>query len=174
MLAISIAVDMRLDRKPIRSKPINYTNKRDPLVAGSPGTQSWGAEEQRAAAGIFYLSSTYATLPMLLLQCSHLPSVSKLLDKMNTFPCTHYIEEACLALGQRAEYRTDKDLYHVIRLQRIIENIESLARETSSESEAHAAYLRVRSELEEFRAYLSNDVSDSRKPSFILKQPPIS
>lgn len=106
---------------------------------------------------------------MVLLQCLHLPSVSKLLDKMNTFPCTHYIEEGCLALGQRAEYRTDKDLYHVIRLQRIIENIESLAREPSSEAEAQAAYIRVRSELEEFRAYLSNDVSDSRKSFSIPK-----
>lgn len=57
-LAISIAVDMRLDRKPIRSKPISYKNKRDPLVAGSPGTQTWGPQEQRAAAGIFYLSSS--------------------------------------------------------------------------------------------------------------------
>ncbi|KAF2685277.1 hypothetical protein K458DRAFT_417339 [Lentithecium fluviatile CBS 122367] len=145
MLAVSLAVDNRLDRKPIRSKPTKYTNKRDPLVAGSPGTQTWGPEEQRAAAGIFYLSST----------------VSKLLDKMNTFPCTQYIEEGCLSLGQRAEYRTDKDLYHVIRLQRIIENIESLAGESSSEAEAHAAYVRVRTELEEFRMYLSNDVSDS-------------
>jgi hypothetical protein len=68
-----------------------------------------------------------------------------------------------LSLGQRAEYRTDKDLYHVIRLQRIIENIESLAKESSSEADAHAAYVRVRTELEEFRVYLSNDVSDSSK-----------
>lgn len=58
-LAVSIAVDMRLDRKPIRSKEKSYGNKRDPLVAGSPGTQTWGPEEQRAAAGIFYISSTY-------------------------------------------------------------------------------------------------------------------
>ena len=86
---------------------------------------------------------------------------------MNTFPCTHFIEEGCLSLGQRAEYRTDKDLYHVIRLQKIIENIESLAGQSSSEAEAQDAYLRVRSELEEFRAFLSADVSDSREcPSY--------
>lgn len=82
---------------------------------------------------------------------------------MNTFPCTHFVEEGCLALGQKAEYRTDKDLYHVIRLQRIIENIESLARESSSKIEAQDEYMRVRGELEEFRIYLSVDVSDSRE-----------
>ncbi|KAJ4293388.1 hypothetical protein N0V90_008671 [Kalmusia sp. IMI 367209] len=113
-LAISIAVDMRLDRKPLGNKPVRFENKRDPLVAGSPGTQTWGAEEQRAAAGIFYLSST-----------------------------------------------TDKDLYHVINLQKIIENIETIAREPGSEAEAEEAYIRVRTELEEFRAFLSVDVSDS-------------
>ena len=89
--------------------------------------------------------------------------MSKLFDKLNPFPCSHYMEESYLLLGQRAEYRTDKDLYHVIRLQRIIENIESLAKEPSSEAHAQAAYVRVRTELEEFRMYLSTDVSDSRK-----------
>ncbi|KAJ4346659.1 uncharacterized protein N0V89_010590 [Didymosphaeria variabile] len=144
-LAISIAVDMRLDRKPVVSVQKRYEDKRDPLVVGSPGTQTWGPEEQRASAGLFYISST----------------ISKLLDKMNTYPCTQSIEDGCLALGQRAEYRTDKDLYHVIRLQNIIENIEKLAKSTGSEADAEDAYLRVRSQLEEFRAFLSVDVSDS-------------
>jgi len=81
---------------------------------------------------------------------------------MNTFPCTKCIEEGCLSLGQRAEYRTDKDLYHVIQLQKIIENIETIARDPSSETEAEEAYLRVQAELEEFRVFLSADVSDSR------------
>lgn len=57
-LAISLAVDMRLDRKPMIQVPKRYEDKRDPLVAGSPGTQTWGPEEQRASAGIFYISST--------------------------------------------------------------------------------------------------------------------
>lgn len=57
-LAISIAVDMRLDRKPVVQVPRRYEDKRDPLVAGMPGTQTWGPEEQRASAGIFYISST--------------------------------------------------------------------------------------------------------------------
>lgn len=92
--------------------------------------------------------------------------MSKLLDKMNTYACTQSIEDGCLALGQRAEYRTDKDLYHVIRLQKIIENIETLARSTGSEAEAEEAYVRVRAQLEEFRAFLSVEVSDSRESKF--------
>ncbi|KAF1969816.1 hypothetical protein BU23DRAFT_652168 [Bimuria novae-zelandiae CBS 107.79] len=150
-LAISIAVDMRLDRRLSRGKMRRYEVKRDPLLKGDlpekygPEAQAWGFEEQRAAAGIFYISST----------------ISKLLDKMNTYPLTQSIEEGCLDLGQRAEYRTDKDLYHVIRLQKIIENIETLAREQGSETEVQDAYVRVRTQLEEFRVFLSVDVSDS-------------
>lgn len=143
-LAVSIAVDMRLDRKPIRSKPTNPGSKRDP-IAGMVGTQTWGPEEQRAAAGIFYISST----------------ISKLLDKMNTFQCTPCIEEGCLSLRQNSQYRTDQDLYHVIRLQRIIENIDKLADQKFSDIEAQNAYLNTRAELEEFRVYLSSDVGDS-------------
>lgn len=96
-----------------------------------------------------------------------LHSVSKLFDKTNTFACTHFIEEGTIALGENAEYRTDKDLYHVIRLQRIIEGIDKIATATDSDADAHAAYLRVRTELEEFRVYLCSDVSDSRKSSHI-------
>jgi hypothetical protein len=100
-----------------------------------------------------------------------LRSVSKLFDKTNTFGCTQFIEEGTLALGEKAEYRTDKDLYHVIRLQRIIENIDKIATATDSEADAHSAYLRVRSELEEFRVYLCSDVSDSRRSSHICRSP---
>lgn len=63
-LAISIAVDMRLDRRPNRKKSRRPEDKRDPLVEGEvhdkygPEAQAWGPEEQRAAAGVFYISST--------------------------------------------------------------------------------------------------------------------
>lgn len=92
-------------------------------------------------------------------------SISKLLDKMNTFPCTQFIEEGCHSLQETAEYRTDKDLYHVIRLQQIIESIDTIATSSSTCTDAQSEYLRVRSELEEFRVYLCSDVSDSRKLS---------
>ncbi|KAL5117367.1 hypothetical protein ACEQ8H_004683 [Pleosporales sp. CAS-2024a] len=152
-LAISLAVDMRLDRKPIRQKPVHAGNKRNPVVE-KPGmlSQTWGPEEQRAAAGIFYISST----------------VSKLFDKTNTFACTHFIEEGTLALRENPQYRTDKDLYHVIRLQRIIEGIDKIANASDSDADAQSAYLRVRSELEEFRVYLCSDVSDSPPDSELL------
>ncbi|KAJ4377462.1 hypothetical protein N0V83_000287 [Neocucurbitaria cava] len=143
-LAISLAVDMRLDRKPIRPKPATAGTKRDP-IAEKVGIQPWGPEEQRAAAGVFYISST----------------ISKLLDKMNTFLCTPTIEDGCSSLQEKAEYRTDTDLYHVIRLQRIIENIDKLAKSPDSDTDAQAAYLQVRSELEDFRVHLCSDVSDS-------------
>jgi hypothetical protein len=56
-LAISIAVDMRLDRKAVHQKSADAGTKRNP-VSEKTGLQTWGAEEQRAAAGIFYISST--------------------------------------------------------------------------------------------------------------------
>lgn len=59
-LAISLAVDMRLDRKPVHPKPANAGSKRNPVPECAPGLydNAWGAEEQRAAAGLFYISST--------------------------------------------------------------------------------------------------------------------
>ncbi|KAH6638838.1 hypothetical protein C7974DRAFT_122222 [Boeremia exigua] len=145
-LAISIAVDLRLDRKPIHQKP-DEGSKRDPIARDQyKGEGNTDSSAQRAAAGLFYIAST----------------IAKLLDKMNTFACTPFIEEGCRALQQKAEYRTDKDLYYVIRLQRILENIDQIAKAAhNSDTEAHSSYLRVRAELEEFRVYLCSDVSDS-------------
>jgi hypothetical protein len=58
-LAISLAVDMRLDRKPVLPKNPVAGNKRNPVVEKPSLLQTtWGPEEQRAAAGIFYISST--------------------------------------------------------------------------------------------------------------------
>lgn len=82
---------------------------------------------------------------------------------MNTFLCTQSIEEGTVALREGAEYRTDRDLYHVIRLQRIIERIDKISTSTGTDAEAQLAYLQVRAELEHFRAYLCSDVSDSRE-----------
>ncbi|KAF2871237.1 hypothetical protein BDV95DRAFT_57697 [Massariosphaeria phaeospora] len=144
-LAISIAVDMRLDRKHLRASKSSSSSaqeRRDPIASRD---EPWGPEEQRASAGCFYLAST----------------ISKLFDKMNSFQCTPFIEEGCRTLRESGEYRTDRDLYHVIRLQRIIESIETLAAQSTSESQAHAAFLRVRSELEEFRVHLASNVTDS-------------
>ena len=102
-------------------------------------------------------------------ECSSACRISKLLDKLNTFPCTQFIEDGCIALREKAEYRTDKDLYHVIRLQRIIEGIDQIARASGGE-DPQSAYLRVRSELEEFRVFLCSDVSDSRE-YFLIDSP---
>jgi hypothetical protein len=50
---------MRYDRKSVQPKVANAGNKRNPVIE-KPGvyTNAWGTEEQRAAAGIFYISST--------------------------------------------------------------------------------------------------------------------
>lgn len=141
-LMISIAVDMRLDRKVLRPKPSKPESKREPL---HNVPQNWGSEEQRAVAGVFYLSST----------------ISRLLDKMNTFSCTPSIEEGCAALMRKGDYKTDKDLYHVIRLQQIIENVHTLADQAYSDQQAQDAFLRTRAELEAFRAFLVTDVTES-------------
>jgi hypothetical protein len=82
---------------------------------------------------------------------------------MNTFACTDAIEQGTFALREEAEYRTDKDLYHVIRLQRIIESIDKISTAPGSDADAQSDYHRVHSELEEFRTHLCYDVSDSRK-----------
>ena len=74
-------------------------------------------------------------------------------------------------MRQKGQYRTDQDLYHVIRLQRIIENIDKLADQSFSDIEAQNAYLQTRTELEEFRIYLSSDVGDSRKSLHVLLCP---
>jgi uncharacterized membrane-anchored protein YhcB (DUF1043 family) len=58
MLAVSLAIDMRLDRKPIRTKLATYTNKRDPTRENDPVDYAINAEELRATTGVFYLSST--------------------------------------------------------------------------------------------------------------------
>ena len=80
------------------------------------------------------------------------------------------MEEGCLILGRRAEYRTDKDLYHIIQLQKIIENIETLVTQQNSEADVEDAYFRVRAQLEEFRAFMSADFSDSRSSKSTLFQ----
>lgn len=61
-LAISIAVDLRLDRKPIHQKP-NEGSKRDPIARdGYKGEGNSASAAQRAAAGVFYIASTCVTL----------------------------------------------------------------------------------------------------------------
>ncbi|RYP70615.1 hypothetical protein DL771_005328 [Monosporascus sp. 5C6A] len=56
-LAISIVSDLRLDRKPIANWETHVGSCRDPsALRGAPA--DWGADEKRALAGCFYLSST--------------------------------------------------------------------------------------------------------------------
>ncbi|KAF2746090.1 hypothetical protein M011DRAFT_487604 [Sporormia fimetaria CBS 119925] len=148
LLAVSIAVDSRYDRKPVRSQPGSATEKRNPLYEPESG---WGSEEQRATAGLFFLSST----------------ISRLFDKTNTFPYTRYIEDGCLALKERAEFKTDRELHHVVRLQRMIEAIDMLASPTFSDEETNQAFMQTRAEFDRFGNELKSEVDDR---SFVVVQ----
>lgn len=57
-LAVSIVIDLRLDRRPPAAWKTNVGSQRNPHAEPAPPLRS--ADEQRAAAGCFYLCSTYA------------------------------------------------------------------------------------------------------------------
>ncbi|KAK7754760.1 hypothetical protein SLS62_003320 [Diatrype stigma] len=145
-LAISIVSDLRLDRKPIGSWE-NHVGSRlhDPNMQRNAPPE-WGSDEKRALAGCFYLSST----------------VSKLLQKLNAFPYTRYLEECCVSLCEQYEYPSDEHLYYIIRLQRIMEAIEYMTQQHTNGPTARAAVLDLRSQLESFRNHLPFDLSDNQ------------
>lgn len=89
--------------------------------------------------------------------------VSKLLQKLNAFPYTRYLEECCVSLCEQYEYPSDEHLYYIIRLQRIMEAIEYMTQQHTTGPTARAAVLDLRSQLESFRNHLPFDLSDNRK-----------
>ncbi|KAF9629092.1 hypothetical protein BFW01_g10295 [Lasiodiplodia theobromae] len=108
-LAVSIVIDLRLDRSPPAAWKTNVGSQRNPHAEPAPPLRS--AEEQRAAAGCFYLCST----------------IAKLLQKLNTMPYSDYIAECCLSLANHPEAPTDKYLYHIVQLQHIMESTDFLS-----------------------------------------------
>ncbi|KAF2493928.1 hypothetical protein BU16DRAFT_464436 [Lophium mytilinum] len=111
-IAISIIVDLRLDRYPQtlsswKSAP-GLVSEDSPNPRAADGAKSsWGRDVQRAVAGCYYLSS----------------SVAVMLEKLTTFPYSPYIEDTCVSLKEKSEYATDKYLVYIIRLQRVLGNI---------------------------------------------------
>lgn len=89
--------------------------------------------------------------------------VSKLLQKLNAFPYSKYLEECCVSLCEQYEYPTDEHLYYIIRLQRIMEAIEYMTQQHTNGPTARAAVLDLRSQLESFRSHLPFDLGDNRK-----------
>ncbi|RYP89311.1 hypothetical protein DL770_004463 [Monosporascus sp. CRB-9-2] len=162
-LAISIVSDLRLDRKPIASWETHVGACRDPSALRS-APPDWGADEKRALAGCFYLSSTQVNPgpPIEVGQDLTFRRVSKLLQKLNAFPYTRYLEECCISLCEQYEHPTDEHVYYIIRLQRIMEAIEYMSQQHTDGPTARAAVIDLRSQLETFRNHLPFDLGDNQ------------
>ncbi|KAF2088723.1 hypothetical protein K490DRAFT_38093 [Saccharata proteae CBS 121410] len=152
-LAISIIVDLRLDR-PLESRswklPTANGSGAERAADGRTKSPAWGRDEQRAVAGCYYLSST----------------VSLLLQKLNTFPYSPSIEISCTSLSANFEYPTDKHLVHIVRLQHLLENIEEIASGShdnmgSSNSMTELSLVGFKSELDSFKKNLPFAMNES-------------
>ncbi|RYP83023.1 hypothetical protein DL769_001492 [Monosporascus sp. CRB-8-3] len=138
-LAISIVSDLRLDRKPVANWETHVGSCRDPSALRS-APPDWGADEKRALAGCFYLSST----------------------QVNPGPPIRYLEECCISLCEQYEHPTDEHVYYIIRLQRIMEAIEYMSQQHTNGPTARAAVIDLRSQLETFRNHLPFDLRDNQ------------
>ncbi|KAL3464874.1 hypothetical protein BJX64DRAFT_78842 [Aspergillus heterothallicus] len=108
-LAISLVVDLELDR------PVELRKRcpRMTIDAITPTARPLHIlrDEQRAAIG-----------------CSFLSSISSIItQKTCTFPWSARLEAFALELGNKAEYTSDQSLIHLVRLQRIFEQIDHLS-----------------------------------------------
>lgn len=86
-LAISIVIDLRLDRKP-EMRP--WKRRLDMQVNASDPKDALSIDEQRAVAGCYYLSC----------------SIAKLLQKHCTFPWSAHVEQCCATIDQRQQSPT--------------------------------------------------------------------
>ncbi|KAL2813839.1 hypothetical protein BJX63DRAFT_431701 [Aspergillus granulosus] len=108
-LAISLAVELELDR------PVEL-RKRCPrmtidTIAPIARPLHILRDEQRAVIG-----------------CSFLSSISSIItQKTCTFPWSTRLESFALELSEKAEYTSDQSLIHLVRLQRIFEQIDHLS-----------------------------------------------
>ncbi|KAF8542651.1 hypothetical protein BDD12DRAFT_978913 [Trichophaea hybrida] len=107
-LAVALVVDLKLNETP----PQANTKQKIAVEVSHPSTEDnrnkYGSfEEKRALVGCYYLSS----------------AVSMSFKKLNALRFTQRIEDCCQALAQAAEYASDVDLVHCVRLQNIAEKI---------------------------------------------------
>ncbi|KAH8910590.1 hypothetical protein BR93DRAFT_275940 [Coniochaeta sp. PMI_546] len=140
-LATSIICDLRLDRP--RRQQLWAVNTSD-----EGQSTEWGSDELRALAGTYYLAS----------------SSSIIVQKMHSFPYTDFILESCKMLDPRGEYPSDKYLWHIVRLQRLLERAEYTVRNAKSsaddtnDTEANLASLR--DQMDTFKSNLAFALSD--------------
>ncbi|EED15032.1 conserved hypothetical protein [Talaromyces stipitatus ATCC 10500] len=141
-LAISIIIDLRLDRPPLTKTwktPLLFRSKYEDTGEEMFTRPSWGLDEQRAVAGCYYLSSTVAIL----------------VQKQFNFRYTPYIEDCCNSLSGTAETAYDKYIPYMIQLQRIVDKIDQLSARHASElvSPGSGAELYVTSLIADLEAF---------------------
>ncbi|KAL2836583.1 hypothetical protein BJY01DRAFT_54992 [Aspergillus pseudoustus] len=151
-LAISLVIDLRLDRPPetrMWKTPLRFRPQTD-LQDQTLRRPSWGSDEQRAVLGCYYLSS----------------SVAMLVQKKSTILRFPYQEDCCKALREADEYPHDKYIDYVIRLQYMVEKIDNVSakheldlEKPGSGSELYITNLK--SDLEEFYRHLPFDLYEN-------------
>ncbi|KAI9665416.1 MAG: hypothetical protein M1831_001855 [Alyxoria varia] len=160
-LALSIAVDLRLDRPSSSSTWKNRVmlDSEDvtQLIINSEDTThpafnraSWGTDDLRVVTGLFYLSS----------------STSLLMQKFNQFQHSAYIDCCAERLSRHPEYPNDKFITHIVRLQHLQEKINesSILRSQGPKLDSASTEMSVtrwKSDLELFRDRLPFHLTDS-------------
>lgn len=93
-------------------------------------------------------------------------SSSIIVQKMHSFPYTDFIIESCKMLDQRGEYPSDKYLWHIVRLQRLLERAEYTARNAKSSADdtndTKANLASLRDQMDSFKSNLAFTLSDCR------------
>ncbi|KAI0015953.1 hypothetical protein F4780DRAFT_31042 [Xylariomycetidae sp. FL0641] len=149
-LAISIVVDLRLDNDPVGGWKAHVGSPTGmELHRGIPPQRA--LDEKRALAGCFYLSS----------------SISKLLQKWNTFPYSDYLDRCCVSLISEGSAASDRQIYHLVQLQRIIESTKYATLPQCSQEEATATVCGARLQLETFREHLQFGLEDDSEISHL-------
>ncbi|KAK8096050.1 hypothetical protein PG999_014072 [Apiospora kogelbergensis] len=148
-LAISILCDMRMDRP--RQKPELWDVDNGKYQNGP----AWNADEMRALAGAYYLSSRYQPIQGTL--------SSVLMRKSRHFEYTSYLYGHCEHLGQKSQFPTDKHLAYIVGLQKLIEDVDRIM--TRDPANASTEIGRVKKRCAEMRASL---------PFSLHESPPVS
>ncbi|KAL3487457.1 hypothetical protein BJX62DRAFT_253954 [Aspergillus germanicus] len=151
-LAISLVVDLRLDRPPqtaMWKTTLRFDLQENPQKQ-TLGRPSLGSDGQRAVLGCYYLSS----------------SIAMLVQKKSTILRSTYQEDCCKSFSENKEHPNDKYISYVIQLQFIAEKIDQLStrhgldlEKPGSGSELYITNLK--SDLEAFYRQLPFDLHES-------------
>ncbi|KAK8140030.1 hypothetical protein PG984_000096 [Apiospora sp. TS-2023a] len=151
---------MRLDRP--RQKPVFWSVEKGKYQNGP----HWDPDEMRALAGAYYLSSRYLAphhihflLDITEVMLTYHSSSSVLMQKSKHFQYTSYMHDYCEHLGQQAQYPTDEHLSYIVRLQKLIEDVDSMM--TSADSKSPVEMERIKEECSDIRVSLPFPLHES-------------